>query len=154
VFVTTSLRYEDQKAAVDELIERMRTEFAAEIVKLALEPFVAQLELVNADYGARLSGVKTNAVTYDQVQQAHRAGLHAYFKVILHIWNDYIDDPETRAKLLAPIDEQDARVSAYYRRSGVAPEVDPETGEILDEDELDASADAPVVVDAPVPADA
>lgn len=154
VFVTTSLRYEDQKAAVDELTQRMRTEFSAEITRLALEPFVAQLEAINVEYGARLSGTKANTVTYDQVQEAHRVGLQAYFKIILRIWSDYIDDPATRAKLLAPVEEQNTRVSAYYKRRGAPPEVDPETGEVVDPDELSPATEAPMVADAPVSADA
>lgn len=153
VYVITSLRYEDENAAVNELLERLNTEFAPTIVQLALEPFVAQVEALNADYGARLSGVDPTRVTYDQVQQAYQAGLNAYLVVTLRIWNDYLADDATRNLLLAPIQEQDARVSAYYKRRRSAPEVDPQTGEVLDLDELaQPEVDAAAVPAAPVDA--
>lgn len=134
VGVTTSLRYEDQNAAIDELLGRLRRDFSTESNALGLQLYVTQLAAVNAEYTERLSGLKTDAVTYDQVQEAHRVGLDAYFAVILRVWNDYLQDPATRAKLLAPVDEQDQRVRAYYKRRRVAPPIDPETGEVLDEE--------------------
>lgn len=135
VGVTTSLRYEDQNAAIDELLERLASVYSQDIATLGLQLYVTQLEAINAEYTDKLSGLKVDSVTYDQVQEAHRAGLEAYFAVILGAWNDYLADSATRARLLAPVEEQDQRVSAYFKRRRVAPQVDPETGEILDEED-------------------
>ncbi|TXD35268.1 hypothetical protein FRC96_11350 [Lujinxingia vulgaris] len=143
VGVTTSLRYEDQNAAIDELLGRLHSDYSSQIDALGLQIYVTQLTTVNAEYTERLSGLKTNAITYDQVQEAHRVGLEAYFAVILRVWNDYLHDPATRAKLLAPVEEQEQRVRAYYKRRRIAPPIDPETGEVLDEVASDPNAGEP-----------
>ena len=143
VAVTTSLRYEDQNAAIDELLVRLQSDYTSQIDALGLQIYVTQLTRVNAEYTERLSGLKTNAITYDQVQEAHRVGLEAYFAVILRVWNDYLHDPATRATLLAPVDEQEERVRAYFKRRRIAPPIDPETGEVLDEEAGDPNAGEP-----------
>ncbi|RVU41064.1 hypothetical protein EA187_19375 [Lujinxingia sediminis] len=153
VGVTTSLRYEDQNAAIDELLGRLRSDYTSQIDALGLQIHVTQLTTVNAEYTERLSGLQSDALTYDQVQEAHRVGLEAYFAVILRVWNDYLQEPATRALLLAPVDEQEQRVRAYYKRRRIAPPIDPETGEVLDDEVsgLDGEEEAEPVAD-PSPA--
>ena len=93
-------------------------------------------------------------VTYDEVQAAHQKALNGFFGVVLAIWNNYLDDPHTRNKLLAVIHEQNARIARHYQRRNTVPEIDPDTGKIVEPGiDLPAFDDGPdlPVADTPGP---
>lgn len=152
VFPVTSARYEEQHSKVNELLERLRGEFSENVDKLHLSLFVDNLEKANADYGAKLTSLNNPAVTFDQVQAAEGQAVESYFQVIVVIWAAYIDDPTTRNKLLAPIEEQNERIARYYKRRGSVPDVDPNTGDVVSGDEPSAGDNTPATNDATTPA--
>jgi hypothetical protein len=132
VWPITSVRYELEHIKVNELLERLRGPLAAHVDELNLGLFVDRAERLNDEYGGNLSSLNNQAVDYDDVEAAEHAAIEAYFEVVLVIWAAYIDDRATRARLLAPVEEQNKRIAEYYKERSLIPEVDPETGEVIE----------------------
>ncbi|MBA2663543.1 MAG: hypothetical protein H0U74_14740 [Bradymonadaceae bacterium] len=147
VFPITSLPFEEQHAATNVLLGKLASEFVDQVQTLNLGPFVENIAMRNQVYGESLSSLGQPGVTYDQVQIAYRAALDGFFTVVLTIWHNHLHDPEARASLLAPINEQNLRISRHYRRRNTVPRIDPNTGEIVDDaaDEFDPIAHQPTL---------
>jgi hypothetical protein len=153
VYPITSGRYEEQHNKCNELLSRLRGPFSEHVDKLQLGLFVDNFERLNDDYGDKLTSLNSSGVTYDEVNAAEQAAIESYFEVILVIWAAYLDDPATRNKLLAPIDEQNQRIARYHRRRNGVPAVDPDTGEAIDPDEESSDDVEPTADDADEPVD-
>ena len=131
----TSARYEERYNKVKELLRRLRGPHADRVEYLNLGAFVERLDAVNREFGDHLSDQNAPGVTYDQVQSAESEATEAYFELILLVWAAYIDEPHLRNMILQPAEEQNQRIALHYRRQSRAPEVDPESGDIVGPDE-------------------
>lgn len=137
VKVITGKRFEEQFAAVTNLIHRLDTTGKAAVDALNVNHFVEKLRELNDQYGQAITSTGNTGITHSQVQQALTEAQEAFALVILTIWTlyPYEQDRETRNKLLAPIHEQNGRFRQHYARRRSAPLVDPKTGEFTDSDD-------------------
>ncbi len=82
-----------------------------------------------------------NQVTWDQVKAARARGQELYLKTVVQMLAAFPEDQAATDKLMTPIWQEEERVRDFRRqRKGALPEVDPESGEIL---EAPADAEAP-----------
>jgi hypothetical protein len=130
----TTMIYEDQFDAVKVIVKTLRSTWPDHIAKLGLKPFVDAVEAENDDFGAKINVVEPVGITYDQVAAAHQHALGSFFAVLLAIWNNYLDEPDTRNKLLAAVHQQNERFRRYYQRRSTQPVVNPVTGEFLEDE--------------------
>lgn len=144
VYPISSIKYEDQHAATNELLGRLDGELDAHVATLNLQPHVDRLRKLNQEFGRALASSGQGQLSFDKVEAARRAGSNAFHVVIATILGDYAEDLETLARLLGPIEEQNERARMYYKRRGTMPHVDPDTGELVEDDE-----DEPAVDDEP-----
>lgn len=131
VWPITSVRFEEQHSKVNQVIARLRGSFAQHVRQLNLGLLLDRLEALNAEYNAQLSALNNFTVSFAQVQAAENAAIEAYFEVVLLVWAHYLDEPATRAALLAPVEEQNTRLARHYRARRTPPKIDPTTGEEL-----------------------
>lgn len=143
----TSQRYEDQHAAVNELLQRVDNDFTEHVDKLGLGPLVDQLERFNQRYGESLAD-EDEGVTYSDVKAATAAAQDAFHKLLIKVIHDYMDDVETLNRVLKPFFQQEERLRRHYQRSGGPPSVDPDTGEMTDGEEALDSDEEPADVEA------
>jgi hypothetical protein len=129
VYPITSATFERQHMHVEQILERLDDKFAEHVDVLGLENFVDRLAELNETFGEQLKIVDEDAISFDEVQAARVEGREAFHKVIHVIFGDYVDDPETRRKLLGPVERIDERIGRYVSRRGQIPEVDPDSGE-------------------------
>jgi hypothetical protein len=131
VFHITSKTYESQHATVEQLTDRMRSEYAEHIEELRLEPIIARIEELNAEFGELLDSAGDD-VQYDEVEEAKVEAQDAFHMVVGHLLCTYGDDRETFQRVMAPINEQSRRTRRQIQRRGTIPPVDPESGEPVD----------------------
>lgn len=131
----TLMAFEDQHKAIEILVDTLVTEYPEHIRQLGLKPFVDELSANNDLLGRRLEQRDSGRVSWDQVSAARNVAREAFFAVVLTIWNNYLDNPDIRHQLLGPIEEQNDQLRRYYKRHSVEPDVDPDTGKFVDEDE-------------------
>jgi hypothetical protein len=151
--------FEEEHALVDELLERLRSDYSADASTLGLDALVDTLEQLNEKFGRELNITDSEAITFDQVSAARVAAEKAFHKVIFHAIGDYLDDDDTRRSMLAAVIDQQGRIARYRKRRGGIPSVDPDTGVVLDEDGEPLDGDDPTptdtdddpVVDTPAP---
>lgn len=138
VFPITSLKYEDQHAAVQELCHRLENALASDIDTLGLAGLVANLVEFNRIFGQQLS-VHDSVLTFDMVQAARQEAEESFAKVIMLAMVLTMDNLEDRADLLSAVRDRQERTARYRRRRSTMPVVDPETGDIIEaEDDSDA----------------
>lgn len=147
VGVITSQRFEMQHTSTDIIMEQLDGPGRADVQVLGLEPFVEELREANRVYGEHLSSLDNVGVTHPEVKAAYRAALDAFFGVVMTVWSNYLERPETRNQLLAPVYEQNERIRAYIRSRKKTPRVDSKTGEFIEEEEGAAETEAESVLD-------
>ncbi|QDG53950.1 hypothetical protein FIV42_25365 [Persicimonas caeni] len=128
----TSIKYEEQHAAVDEMLGRLRGEYAEHVAACGLNVLVDQLETLNSRFGAQLDVRRRDVVEFDDVEAAEDAARDGFARVLATILADYADQPEVMSALLAQVQDQQERIATYVRRRGNTPEVDPGTGEVVE----------------------
>lgn len=126
--------FEEEHALVDELLDRLRSDYSADVSLLGIDALVDTLEQLNKKFGRELNITNDEAITFDQVSAARVAAEEAFHKVIFHAIGDYLDDDDTRQAMLAAVIDQQDRIARYRKRRGGIPSVDPDTGVVLDED--------------------
>lgn len=131
VYPVTSKPFDDQHAHVDSLVNRMRDEYGDHLETLNLTGLVDQLDKLNQEFGEKLEPVR--GVEYDDVQAAYMEVEDAFHRAFVNILDAYSDDMETLNHVLEPLMEQRELTRRYQKRRGSVPEVDPETGEPIDE---------------------
>lgn len=147
VGVITSQRFELQYSSTDLALEILDNDGLAHVQLLNLEPFVDDIREANRTYGDHLSSLDNTGVTHPEVKAATRTALDSFFGVIITVWSHYLDAPDTRKKLLAPIYEQNERIRAFYKNKKKTPRIDPKSGEVLEGDEDSAENAAELVLD-------
>jgi hypothetical protein len=130
VYHLTSAKFDEQHMNVEDLLDQLQTGFSEHVQKLGLEPMVETLAELNEEFGRQLDLAEADdSVTYDEVQEARSEAREAFHKVVFMIFGDYANQPETREKLLEPIENQHELIGRYHRRNGEPPTVDEENGE-------------------------
>ena len=102
-----------------------------------LRPLVLDLRTAHDEFDAALNARHGHTrVSWDKVKEARAAGQELYLKVVVQILAEFLADPDTRDQLMAPIWQQEELVRAYrrQRRGGLA-DVDPDSGELLADEE-------------------
>ncbi len=140
----TSLPYQDQYAAVKEILSRLDGEFSEHVEVLGLTPIVEQLDTFNEQYGESLAG-DDYGVSASEVEAARYDADEAFSKLLTKIMHDYMDDIEVLNRVLKPFFRQEERMRRHYQRRNSMPRVNPDTGEVLDDDDY-----SPLPVDGPV----
>ncbi|MFW5740463.1 MAG: hypothetical protein ACOC1F_08860 [Myxococcota bacterium] len=130
----TQKDYVQQREVTNVWLSRMNSDLAEFIDVLGVRPMIDRLAVVNDEMGAIIDEVKTRApVTWDDIKAADAAGQLAMLQVVAEIIGRFSGrkpgDDEMRAKLLAPILEQNDKVGELYRRRSKVTDVDPESGE-------------------------
>lgn len=133
----TNLEFEEQLGRMDAIFTLVDQQLTAPVQTLGLGRKLDRLKRLVDEFRQELGAGPAHALTYDDVK-AQRAQLHEAtcqaIAAILYL----APDAATRAELLAPIDDQQRRVTEARRRHAPVSDVDPETGEELQADEADA----------------
>ncbi len=133
VYPITSQPFEDQHAEVNLYLERLDGEYAEHVEALNLGPVVDRLAELNAELGDKLNP-DAERLEYSEVEAAYTEARDAFHRVIVNVMAEFDDDMETFNEVYAPIHEQHERARRHLERRGSVPEVDPETGEPVDEE--------------------
>lgn len=109
-----------------------------------VRPLAVQLREAHDSFAEALHTRDAETVpTWDEVKAARETGQELYVKVVVRIVAKFIDDAERRDELLEPIWTQNQRIRNYRRQRRKLVDVDPETGEVL-EDDMDVEVVAEV----------
>lgn len=133
----TGLAFEDEAAAVDLLLKDLRSRFAPHAQALGLTPLVQRLSEMNSAFNDALAQTQPARVSHDQVTAAEAATQERLAALSVSIMAEHRgDEPEViarRTALLAPILDQDERIADALRRHRPVNDVDPETGEEIED---------------------
>lgn len=132
VYPITSLKYEEQHRATDELCQRLTGQFAADVDALGLSDLVDSVVRMNETFRQQLV-VHDDQVTFDEVLEARHRAEDLFAEVIFAVLTATFGEPEAREELLSAVVDQQRRIAKYRRRRGGIPAVDPDTGEIVDD---------------------
>ena len=92
---------------------------------------VEQLESLNDEFGGRLEPHR-DGVSYDEVETAYVELEDAFHRLLITVMHDYCTDMETLNEVLSPVQDQTERTRRHLTTRGSIPEVDPETGEPIE----------------------
>jgi hypothetical protein len=132
VYPITSLPFAEQYVTVRELLRRLNGEFSEHVDRLNLRTLVDQLERLNDEFGEVLE-YDIDQVEYAEVEAAYEEAEEAFHKLLIQVMCDYKDDLETFDEVIAPFREQEERTRRMLKRRANLPEIDPETGEPVEE---------------------
>jgi hypothetical protein len=153
----TRLPFVEQSAANERVLSVLEGEtYKAWLDEHGVAPLTKQLRTKHEAFATalRFRDART-APSWDDVKAARDDGQELYLKVVVQILAKFIDDPEQRSAMLQPIWAQNEQIQAYRRQRRRPVDVDPESGEPLeDEDESDAQAELPAELQVDAPADA
>jgi hypothetical protein len=142
----THSSFEDELAAGDDIVKQLRGPFASDVKELGLKPVADELERTLASFRAALPKEPVQRLGFDAVRAARAGGQRHFERFIAKLLaSDELSDAN-RARVLAPIAEQNARIRSFYAHHRSVPDVNPATGE-----ELPAPADATPPVAPPAP---
>lgn len=132
----TALPFEAEAAEVDWLLGELHEDAArshpiAEVGALGIGAFVRQLVALLPAYTEEVKQDGSDRVPYATLRDARLQGLENLARVVARVLGTY-DLPaqsEARAALLAPFDQQNARVAAHLKGRRRIPDADPNTGD-------------------------
>lgn len=132
----TQLDFVQQREQTQVWVTRLARESKEEIAVLGLKPIFDRLVAVIAEFGQIIDQNKPQAtVTYEQIRQDEAIGHEMMLRYVVGVCGRYLSDsPEDcdgRARLLAPILEQNEIVGELYRKRAVT-DVNPDTGDVVD----------------------
>lgn len=140
----TQQSFEQQLAASDSAIEALETDFRPQVELLNLGRHVSTLKAFAEDFRAELHKDARPEVTWDEVISARRRTQELYAGVVFHVLGRYADaEPASvarREELLAEVNRQDDLLKDLYRRHRPEVDIDPDSGEVVDEPVLDPAA--------------
>lgn len=130
----TSLAYDEELVAVEWLLTGLQ-KAEADVADLGLAVYTAELAAIIPQYRAELEKLRPKGLTYDELRAERRSANEQLLRVVARIADAWADDDqaETRERLLAPILLRNERVGAIYRSRALLKDVDPATGDELDE---------------------
>lgn len=129
----TRQSFEAQLADARVLFDRFESDLARLIELLGLGRHVAQLKVLIPRFARELSQVHGDVVTYSQVKESDTAARDAFAVTIFHILANYAENSVTRDALLHEYDRQLRLLSEYYRRHRRSVDIDPNTGETIED---------------------
>jgi hypothetical protein len=141
----TRLAHVEQVAANERVLSILESEEHAKWFDgHGLRPLIDDLRRAHDEFEATLMARNLDgAVGWEQVKAARLAGQDLYLEVVIRILAHSLTNPSARDELMEPIWRQEELVRAYRRsRRGAPPDIDPESGELLDE-----QGDAPAAGD-------
>lgn len=133
VYPITSQPFEEQYDSVRELLRRLNGPYTEHVEAMNLTGAVERLERLNEKFYEELSDTPDN-VSYKEVRDARAEAHDAFHRLFIKVLHDYGDDLETLNEVLTPVHHQTERTRRSLKRSGKMPEVDPESGEPVDEE--------------------
>jgi len=153
VYQHTRLAHVEQSSANERVLAILEGEDdKAWLDAQGLRPLIEDLRADHDAFVAALQAIHGyTPVSWEQVKAARARGQELYAKVVFQIVAAYLDDEDGREHLLGPIWQQEELVRSFRRkRRGSLIDVDPESGELLDDDDGDASEgeDSPAADDA------
>lgn len=130
----TLLDFVQELAVVDDVLARLKSDALAPTVnELGLSRLVTRLAGLAEQYRDALHAPEPETLTFGQVRAARAEGQDLLLEAVAIIVGKHHSkstaDIEARARLLAPILEQNAAIGAAMRRRSTVDDVDPETGE-------------------------
>ena len=139
VFEITSQSWPEQARTVAALINKLKDEkWIGTVEKLGAMMYLNQLESLNNQFLEEMENVKKADVTANQIRARKKEGQENLLEVvakILGLFPRSNEDAVERAKLMAPIIEQNDAIREYYRMRRRVRDLDPDTGEeILNND--------------------
>ncbi len=146
----TSLPYVEQIAATERVLTIAgAAENLAWMTAHGLSPLVRRLRAAQDEFAAAVNERDTSTpLSWDEIKAAQSAGQELYLQVVALIAGRFATDAEMRTELLKPVWEQNQAIQEYRRRRGSVRDVDPDSGEELDDSEA-PSSDGEVGDDAP-----
>ena len=133
VYPITSKPFTDQHATINMLLGRLEDSYARHVDVLGLDPFVRRLAELNREFRTRLRPTR-ELLTYDEVESAFLEAQNAFHRLVVKVMGDYCRDFDKVQTVLEPVDQQTERTRRHLKRRGTIPEVDPESGEPVDEE--------------------
>lgn len=107
-----------------------------------IRPLIEQLRIEHDAFAAALQARDSSKrPTWKQVRAARAHGQELYLQVVARIVVMFADDVDTRNALLDPIYQQNQRIKDYRRQRRSVAEVDPESGELLDDAKAPAASE-------------
>lgn len=136
----TTLSYENELAAAEQILSDLEGEYAGPVETLALGSFVDRLRRLLPTFRDALARETEREVSFSEVREARAMSQDALVRVvatvIAHHPGDDEADTQARQQLLGPVMSQNRRIQASLaNRRGRARDVDPETGEELIDDD-------------------
>jgi hypothetical protein len=132
----TRLAHVEQAAANERVLGILESaENATWLDGHGMRPLINDLRSAHDEFEATLMARSLDgAAGWEQVKAARLAGQELYLEVVIRILAHSLSNPSARDELMEPIWRQEELVRAYRRtRRGPLADVDPESGELLDE---------------------
>ena len=135
VGAVTQLSYSEQAVELKAIREDMESAtFRPAVDAFSLKGYVDAMGRRVDSYTETERDQREREVSYEDVVAARQKGYEHIAYLIATIAADFREDAEVRQQLLAPVLEQDRMVTESMRRRRVATDVDPETGEEVEDD--------------------
>lgn len=150
----TKLSYADELATGQLLHKELSApELAADLVALGVMPYLEELGDYLPTYAELSAAINAHkgSVTYDEVVMADRAMRRATLQLVAWLFAEYAEDEETLSRLFKPLGAQHEAVSQARRRRRAVRDVNPVTGEELEDEDAEqpvADAEQPAPVEA------
>lgn len=142
----TSLPYVEQHEAVNRLLERLAIHYQDHVSRLNLRAHIDRVGELNDEYGELLDTTDAEGLTYDEVREARKKGEDAFYRALIAVYAAFMHDMDKLRDVLEPVEIQNERLRRHYQRRDTSPDVDPESGEVIESEEGDDRED----VDEPV----
>lgn len=133
----TREKYVEQGLAVNLLISALENEYAEEVRQLGLNFQLEILKPLSQEFSDILAEVKSKKLTYEDIRVANNDGQAYLMEVLVFILQRYAgaseDKLEERNKFLEPFLDQKKELKRYKKSHKPAPEVNPDSGELIPE---------------------
>ena len=127
----THSSFEEALSTAHHLVKQLRGLLAGDVAALHLGLLVDELESTTRSFQVALHEEPKVPVGFDAVRAARASGQRRLERLIAKLLASDDLDGTQRARALAPILEQNARIRSYYTRRRPVPEVDPVSGQEL-----------------------
>jgi hypothetical protein len=145
----TGTTFEEQLAQIEALLKRFDGDLAATVDALGMRRHADGLAVLAPQFRVELEKEVDADVSYADVKKARIEGLNKFAAVVFAVLATYDgDSAEHRARrdeLLSEYHRQNALITEAYRRNRRLGDVDPDTGEPIEDEASDRETVEPVV---------
>lgn len=141
----TRQSFEAQLTDARVLLDRFDDDLARHIELLGLTRHREHLRGLVPRFARELLAERAQPCTFSDVKAIDTAARDVFAATIFHVLAVYADSPVSRATLLTEYHRQSDLLSKYYRRNRKHVDVDPGTGEIIDEGDSDSASELPAI---------